>query len=501
MKYNETKHNEAVAALGKLREQHDEIAKHVQDYTDKFAVKGDVAPSDEDNRTQEARLMAVTNLRSEISSIERFIEKQEDAKPLDADAARAQLASPFVRWARSPHDGALDLSAEERERFVRNSASDIKMGDFVDVPDTVNADLSLSNVLDQIALPGNPRNVSFFIEPMQGVDNMFDPKARRGEVQNVLRSDVSPGGEDWAPIRVDGTLRDRLAYIGGMVNAGSEMRTSHGNDIKFPILDDTGESGELLANQGASATGQDLQNLSEVTLKAEVMSSKFVEANLMLQRDVSFDIDRLVAQRLDRRMARGWNIQFTTGDGTGANSRGVTIDAKAGVTAASETTFTGNELLQLMDEVDYAYLDDEGDPAGLAAVGGGHIGWMMHQKSLGIARRIQGNGQYLWRPGLMGLQYGDPDSLAGYPYRMNNAMAVAPSQPDALKQRVVLFGNMGYYMQRFVNLRINARFFDSGTAGAFKARYIAFTVGYGRFVGGFSAGNTCEAVAYLELAE
>ena len=57
-------------------------------------------------------------------------------------------------------------------------------------------------------------------------------------------------------------------------------------------------------------------------------------------------------------------------------------------------------------------------------------------------------------------------------------------------------------MDRMAGVRINARFFDSGTAGSYSVQFIAFIRAGGRFVGGLpdTAANECEAVKILALA-
>ena len=105
-------------------------------------------------------------------------------------------------------------------------------------------------------------------------------------------------------------------------------------------------------------------------------------------------------------------------------------------------------------------------------------------------------GIYLWRPGLNGLSYGDPNTISGFPYVINNHMA-----KPAGGAIVILFGNLGYYLIRDVAFNIRARFFDSTTGGKLQTRYIQWKRNYGRYVGAIpgSAGDKTEAVKYLQI--
>lgn len=498
---NQNAYDQAVAHRGQLAAQHAELVKGFEDYEASASLEGDSAPSDLENKKQYQRILASQSLRPRIEELDKAIENFDKAK---ADAAREerikQSGSPILREA-GLYNNWVTADIVEKE-FTDPRLKDVTCVGANELRDLVtrqveNMQAHMSpnikqekldlKVLEQLRLPRNAQGVEFFVETPT--------------IQNVLRSDQSPGGQDWTPVRVAPQPLDRMVYFGGMMGATSEMFTDDGVDWKFPVLDDTSNEGELLANQGASATAQDLTELDEKTMKASIMSSKSVEVNLKMLQDVSFDVDRLVTRLLERRMARGWNRQFTTGDGTNQNSRGFITDAEdSGIVTAMNTLFSGDELLELKSSVNIGYFEDEGSPAGLEPVGGNVLkGWMFHQAVQGITERLKGNGQYLWRLGNLGISQNVPSLLAGMPYRINNHMdgVIAAGAAD----KVAAYGNFGYYMQRFMNLRINARFFDSGTVLGFKNRYIAFTIGYGRFVGGFpnTANDACEAVKTLTV--
>ncbi|WP_159300798.1 phage major capsid protein, partial [Klebsiella pneumoniae] len=82
--------------------------------------------------------------------------------------------------------------------------------------------------------------------------------------------------------------------------------------------------------------------------------------------------------------------------------------AGTGVTSASATVITADEVLGLIHSLNPAY----------RAMGS--VGFMMHDTALLYVRKLKdANGAYLWMPGL---QAGVPDQLLGYPVSINQSM-------------------------------------------------------------------------------
>jgi HK97 family phage major capsid protein len=117
------------------------------------------------------------------------------------------------------------------------------------------------------------------------------------------------------------------------------------------------------------------------------------------------------------------NTDFTTGTGSG-QPQGVVTGSSLGVTAASATAITANEIINLYHSLNYMYRAN--------AV------WMMNDATLAAIRRLTDTtNQYLWQPGL---QAGQPDTLLGRPVYTNNSMATM-----ATGNRTVLFGDLSYF--------------------------------------------------------
>ena len=336
--------------------------------------------------------------------------------------------------------------------------------------------------LDGIALPEGSTGADWFVE----VD---DPRAA------VTRSDETPGGQDWHSETTYGRLDQRLAGFGAFARAVSMLTTPTGVDFNFPVLDDVSEEGEWLDNQGDAATQGDITGARSVKMPTQIISSKPYDVSLALLTDTTaFNAEATFRAIGARRIGRGVAKALLTGDGANDKPRGAVGDCAIGVTSASATAITAAEFLELIEKVNIAYLGGgEGGPMGLTTDGMNGNAYVMHQNTKGILRRTFGtDGHPVYLPSLAA---GEPDTLDGYRIIVDNAMPMPVTNQDS-----VLFGNIGYYLHRMVRFRVFARLWDSGVAGGYKVRFIAFERHGGRAIGGFSAGNVTEAWTKLHMA-
>jgi HK97 family phage major capsid protein len=213
------------------------------------------------------------------------------------------------------------------------------------------------------------------------------------------------------------------------------IRTADGADLPYPTTDDTGQTGEYLTEGGAVST-QDVATGSLV-LEAHKASSKIVKVSPELLQDSAINLPMLLGRLLGERVGRISNTKMTTGTGTN-EPQGIVTGATLGITMASATALDPDEIVQMVFEIDPAYMEDPS------------VGWMMHNA---IALKIAllrfdfgggaGTGDYFWRPGL---QAGEPDRLLGHPVYKNSAMVSAL----AIDAKAILFGALGKYVIREV---------------------------------------------------
>ena len=222
-------------------------------------------------------------------------------------------------------------------------------------------------------------------------------------------------------------LEEALLTFGGMRQVSDIIRTDSGNDLPWPTMNDTGNKGEIIAEATTFGTSVD-PTFANVIFKAFKYSSKPIIVSNELLQDSAFDLATRIGEWLGIRIGRIQNDHFTTGAGT-TLPKGITVAATLGKTAASMTTFTDVEVIDLLHSVDPAYRTN--------------ARWMMHDLVLAHIRKLKDvtSGQYLWQPGL---QAGVPDRLLGYTYQINQSM------PSAFTtgQKLLLFGDFSKYKIR-----------------------------------------------------
>jgi len=214
------------------------------------------------------------------------------------------------------------------------------------------------------------------------------------------------------------------------------VRTASGNDLPWPTVDDTSNSGALLAEATTIGASVD-PTFGVTTFNAYKYSSKPILVSQELLEDTAFNLGEVIASLLGERLGRATAAHMTTGTGS-SQPNGIVTAAGTGVTAASATAITGDEIIDLAHSVDPAY-------RGLSSVG-----FMMNDAILKLVRKLKdGDSRYLWEPSV---QAGVPDMLFGFPVVVNQEMASAA----AINAKTVLFGAFEKYVIRDVsNVRLH----------------------------------------------
>jgi HK97 family phage major capsid protein len=227
--------------------------------------------------------------------------------------------------------------------------------------------------------------------------------------------------------------RTLLAY-GAPRQVCRVIKTATGNELLWPKVDDTGNSGVKLAEATTIGTSVD-PTFSAVTFNAYKYSSKPVFASQEIIEDSAFDLGREVAAMLGERLGRIEGTATTTGDGNG-DPNGIVTASGTGVTSATATVITADEVLRMVHSLDPAYRS------------GPSVGWMMNDSVLLYIRQFKdANGMYLWQPGL---QAGVPDRLLGYPVVINQSMTGTTSNVPVTATKHILFADFSKYVIRDV---------------------------------------------------
>lgn len=157
-------------------------------------------------------------------------------------------------------------------------------------------------------------------------------------------------------------------------------------------------------------------------------------------------IEGYVAMKFAKSTVKAEEEAFVTGDGV-KKPTGVLVTAEVGVTTASPTGISADEIINLMTSLDAAY-----DP---------NATLMMNKNTRAAIRKLKDStGQYLWVQGFAG----NPDTFDGKPIRINKHM------PDiAAGTKPIAYGDFSYYHIKDRTMmtmkRLEDKYADTGHIG------------------------------------
>jgi len=228
---------------------------------------------------------------------------------------------------------------------------------------------------------------------------------------------------------VDETMGNKIIEtmknFGGMRSVCDIQTTSKGEQINWPTNNDTAAAGAWLAENSAAA--QEDLTFGTTAINAWTLSSKYIPVSSQLLQDSSFNIEQFIVNALSRRLGRGSNLAYTTGDGS-SKPTGIVETSLIGKAAAGVAAVTFSEILDLKHAVDRDY-----------RVNGK---FMFNDNTLVALKKIAitSANQSLWQPGIVG---GAPSTIDGDEYVVNNDM------PDmAAGAHALLYGDFKHYLIR-----------------------------------------------------
>lgn len=355
---------------------------------------------------------------------------------------------------RVANDENLGIDAETRAKLDEMDTVLNSLGDEIEV-------LERGRKLDEIderhfeehGEPGSPEKRSY--------DAVFDTWLRHGSAQLDIEDrktlaekraqsvGTNSAGGYTVPEGFWNRVQETMLAFGGVREVATVVNTATGNDLPWPTNDDTTNEGAILA-ENTQITEQDL-TFGTNQLNAYKYTSKLVRVSYELLQDSAIDIEGFLARKLAMRLARIHNRHFTVGTGS-SQPDGIAVSPTTGVTAAGATAITHDELIDLIHSVDPAYRAQSS-------------GFMFADGTAALLRKVtDGDGNKAWAPGL---QPGQPDTLLGYGYTINQHMPAATTGNVS-----VLFGDFasGYVIRNVRDaqlVRLDERYADYLQVGFF----------------------------------
>ena len=241
------------------------------------------------------------------------------------------------------------------------------------------------------------------------------------EIRNALQEGTDSEGGYLVPDEYERTLVEALEEENVFRQLAKVIQTSSG-DRKIPVVATKGTA-SWIDEEGAYTESDD--SFGQVSIGAYKLGT-MIKVSEELLNDSVFDLESYISREFARRIGAKEEEAFFTGDGSGkplgilASSGG----AETGITAASATAITADELIDLFYSLKSPYRRN--------AV------WVLNDSTIKAIRKLKdSNGQYLWQPSLTA---GTPDTILGRPVRTSAYMpAIAASA------KTIAFGDFSYY--------------------------------------------------------
>ena len=265
------------------------------------------------------------------------------------------------------------------------------------------------------------------------------------EVRNALSEGVDSEGGYLVPDEFENTLVSGMEEEGSIRSLAHVFTTSNGVH-KIPVVRTKG-SANWIDEGGSYGDSDDVFGQEQIDAHKVGTVIKVSEE---LLNDSAFDLEKYFQEEFARRIGNKEEDAFFNGDGIGKPLGVLAANggAEVGVTAASATAITAEEVISLFYSLEAPYREN--------AI------WVFNDATMAAIRKLKGNdGQFLWQKAL---HEGDHETLLGKP------VFTSPFMPEiAAGAKPILFGDFNFYWigdrQGVTFKRLNERYADTGQVG------------------------------------
>jgi len=246
-------------------------------------------------------------------------------------------------------------------------------------------------------------------------------KTVRPEVADALHIGTDSEGGYLVPDEFEHTLVEALEEENIFRKLAHTITTSSG-DRKIPVVATKG-SASWVDEEGTISDSDDTFN--QVSIGAYKLGTLIKVSNELLN-DSAFNLEAYISKEFGRRIGSKEEEAFFTGNGIGKPTGifNATGGAQVGVTTASPTAITADEIIDLFYSLKASYRKN--------AV------WVLNDATVKAIRKLKdGNGNYLWQPALTSAT---PDTLLGRPVYTSSYVPTIEAGA-----KTIAFGDFNYY--------------------------------------------------------
>ena len=341
---------------------------------------------------------------------------------------RVKLWEDAKAYVESHRDENDVLSAEDEAVYDRMEADVVRLGreiERMERQEAIDLELDRPTARPMVDKPGMG-DVSKVKQGRASAEyNGAFWNAMRGRVSYEIRNALQIGdpteGGYLVPDEFEHQLIEGLQEENIMRPLVHTIQTSTG-EHKIPIVASHG-SGSWVEEEQAIPESDDA--FSQIYLSAHKFAT-MIRVSRELLNDSVFDLPSYIAHEFVRRAGAAEEEAILSGDG---NHKPIgllhdTLGAQTGVTAASATAITADELIDLQHSLKSSYRRN--------------ACFIMNDATIQAIRKLKDSqGQYIWQPGI---REGAPDMLFNQRVLMSNYMPI----PGA-GNKVILYGDYSYY--------------------------------------------------------
>jgi len=298
---------------------------------------------------------------------------------------------------------------KEIDRLERQQALDLELSKAVNTPITIKPNAGMEMKTGR----ATDEYKAAFWKALRN-KNSFD-------VQNALQIGTDSEGGYLAPDEFERTLIQALEEENLFRSLAKIISTSSG-DRKIPVVATKGTASWV--DEEAPIPESD-DSFGLVSIGAYKLAT-MIKVSEELLNDSVFNLESYIAKEFARRIGAKEEEAFFIGDGSGKPTGifNATGGATLGVTAASATAITVDEVMDLFYSLKSPYRKN--------------ATFVMNDATVKAIRKLKdGSGQYIWTPSITA---GTPDTILNRPVKTS---AYVPTIASTAKS--IAFGDFGYY--------------------------------------------------------
>lgn len=250
-------------------------------------------------------------------------------------------------------------------------------------------------------------------DPTAGLRNyMLTGKGNADMVRNDQSEGYPTQGGYLVPDLFRQKLQEKLKAFGGIASVADHYTTGNGAPVDWPTIDDTGNVGEIVEENGTFSAGADLvfgsNALGAYSYMTGGSGSNPLRVSRELLQDSAFDIQGLLTRLLGTRIGRIQAVHWATG--TGVKQPLGLFTGRSPVLNAANTGIAYADLVNAIHSIDPLYR--------------ANARWVMNDLTLAsIETLLDGQGNPIYRGRDVNMAVGlNEATLLGYPVTIDQAV-------------------------------------------------------------------------------